>query len=98
MLYITSLIYIYLIAWSMYLLTVFIHVPLSLPTPSGNRKSDLSSYEFICFWLQHKARGILVSRPGTEPEIPAVDVWSLNPWTTREVRVVWFWSVIDTQC
>ena len=29
--------------------------------------------------------GILVPRPGIEPTPPALEVWSLNHWTTREV-------------
>ena len=31
------------------------------------------------------ARGILVPRPGFEPACPAVEAWSLNHWTAREV-------------
>ena len=30
-------------------------------------------------------RGILVPQPGTEPPPPALEAWSLNHWTTREV-------------
>ena len=39
-------------------------------------------------WLHlvlRTARGILVPRPGIEPEFPAVETQSLNHWTTREV-------------
>ena len=45
-LYITSLVLIYLVTGSLYLLTTFILFP---PTPphSGNHKSDLFSYEFV---------------------------------------------------
>ena len=32
------------------------------------------------------ACGILVLRQGIEPVLSAVDVWSLNHWTTREVQ------------
>ena len=28
---------------------------------------------------------MLVSGPGVQPTSPAVEVWSLNNWTTREV-------------
>ena len=31
------------------------------------------------------ACGTLVPRPGMEPTLPAVGVWSLNPWTSKEV-------------
>ena len=34
------------------------------------------------------ACGILVSPPGTEPLSPALEVWSLNHWTAREVSPV----------
>ena len=46
-------------------------------------------YYFILFyvliWPYHAAFGILAPRPGMEPEPPAVEVWSLNHWTTREI-------------
>ena len=35
--------------------------------------------------LHHTACRILVSQPGIEPVPPAVEVWSLNHWTAREV-------------
>ena len=31
------------------------------------------------------ARVILVPQPGIEPVPPAVEVWSLNHWTAREI-------------
>ena len=37
------------------------------------------------FWLHHAACGILVPPPGIEPVPPAVEAWSLNHWTAREV-------------
>ena len=37
------------------------------------------------FWLRPVACGILVPQPGTEPMPPAVEAWSLNHWTAREV-------------
>ena len=40
---------------------------------------------FIFFWLHHKACGILVPHPRIEPKPPAVEVWSPNHWTTKEV-------------
>ena len=29
--------------------------------------------------------GIIVPRPGIEPVLPALEAWSLNHWTAREV-------------
>ena len=37
------------------------------------------------FWPHCGACGILVSWPGIEPAPPALEAWSLNCWTTREV-------------
>ena len=38
------------------------------------------------FWFfGHKACGILVPWPGIKPTNPAMEMQSLNPWTTREV-------------
>ena len=41
-----------------------------------------------CFLFQPccEAYGILVTRPGIEPALPAFEVWSLNYWTAREFR------------
>ena len=41
-------------------------------------------YLFI-FWLCRAACGILVPQPEVKPATPAVEAWSLNHWTTREV-------------
>ena len=41
------------------------------------------SYFFVCFG--HMAYRILVPWPGMEPTPPAVEAWSLNHWTAREV-------------
>ena len=38
----------------------------------------------LYFWPCHVARGILVPWPGIEPVLPAVEVQSLNHWSTRE--------------
>ena len=41
------------------------------------------------FLLKHRtACGILVPRPGTELEPPAVEARSLNHWTAREVSIM----------
>ena len=46
-------------------------------------------YLFIYFimGLHHVACGILVPQPGIKPAPPALEVGSLNHWTTREVLV-----------
>ena len=60
MLYITSLTHIHLVTGSSYFLIAFIKSPFSTCLASGNHKSDLLFYEFVClcvFWsisdLQH---------------------------------------------
>ena len=40
---------------------------------------------FFVFWLRCMACGILVPRPGIKPVSPALEAWSFNHWTTREV-------------
>ena len=45
----------------------------------------LVTYLFSIFWPCCMACGILVPWPGIEPMSPAVEAWSLNNWTTREV-------------
>ena len=40
---------------------------------------------FVCLFFHHIAYGILAPRPGIGPAPPAVEVWNLNHWTTREV-------------
>ena len=49
---------------------------------SGNPFISLSLF---FFWLHCTACGILVPRPGIEPAPPALEAWSLNHWTAREV-------------
>ena len=41
-----------------------------------------------CFWPRSTACGILVPQPGIEPTPPAVEVQSVNHWTTREVPFI----------
>ena len=44
---------------------------------------------FVCFWPRHLACGILVPQvPGIKPVPLAVEVWSPNNWTTREVLIM----------
>ena len=40
---------------------------------------------FFFFWLCHMACGTLVPQPGIQLVLPAVEAWSLNHRTTREV-------------
>ena len=44
----------------------------------------------LFFWLHSVACRIIVPQPGIEPASPAVEAWSLNHWTTREIPVVSF--------
>ena len=48
------------------------------------RKEFLIFFIFI-FWPHCKACGILVPWPGIEPTPTALEAWSLNHWTAREV-------------
>ena len=54
---------------------------------------------FFFFLLHRPAFWILGPRAGIEPVVPAVELWSLNHWTTREVLHVAFelprsWKII----
>ena len=53
------------------------------------KKLFLFFYVFYLFF-GHAAFGILVPRPGIEPVPPALEAWSLNHWTAREVPVLLF--------
>ena len=56
---------------------------------------------FVClfvwsFWPYHTGCGILFPWPGIEPAPPAVEAWSLNHWTPREVLVcsfIFLWCI-----
>ena len=48
---------------------------------------------FIYFLPCHAACGILVLQPAIEPTPPAMEAWSLNHWTVREVLVMVFKSL-----
>ena len=45
---------------------------------------------FFFFWPCHAACGILVPQPGIEHVPPALEAWSLNHWTSREVPMLLF--------
>ena len=51
------------------------------PPNSGSHSTSF----FFFFWPLGLACGILVPQPGIEPRPPAVEVWSPNHWTAREV-------------
>ena len=44
----------------------------------------LKAKNFFFFCPYYLAYRILVLQPGIKPVLPAVDVWSLNHWPTRE--------------
>ena len=52
---------------------------------------QLSNFVYLLFFLflamPYTACEILVPQPGIKPMPPAVEAWSLNHWTTREVPV-----------
>ena len=48
--------------------------------------------QFLFSWLCCVACRILVPRPATKPTPPAVEAWSLNNWTTREVPLSTIWG------
>ena len=55
---------------------------------AGESQRDGIAFGFVCmfcFWLCHLAYGILVPRPGIKPVPSAVETWSSNHWTAREV-------------
>ena len=53
---------------------------------------NLFIYLFWVRWVLLVAHGILVPQPGIEPMPPALEVWSLNHWTTREVSRSFFFK------
>ena len=59
----------------------------SRPQQSSLHRAARQSFFFFLFffWPHCEACGILVPRPTIEPGPPAVEAWSLNCWTTREV-------------
>ena len=42
---------------------------------------------FEKFWLRSAACRVIIPHPGMEPMLPALEPWSLNQWTTREVPI-----------
>ena len=51
-------------------------------------KNTISAlFRFSFFWPHLMAWGILVPQPVIKPMLPAVEVWSLNPGTARDIPV-----------
>ena len=50
----------------------------------------MSFFKLIFFWPHHMTWGILVPGLGIKPIPPALEVWSLNHWTAREVPNMFF--------
>ena len=61
-----------------------------------NMSSSLSIFYYfilliyLFFWLHCTAGVILIPQPAIEPVYPAVEAWSLNNWTAREVPLLYF--------
>lgn len=49
------------------------------------------------FWLHGVAYGILVPQIGTESIPPALEAWSLNNWTYREVSRIFFFFFFNVE-
>ena len=59
---------------------------------------ELSTINFPFFWPYHMECGILIFWPGIELTPPALEVWRLNQWTTREVPSYIFQSSHNISC
>ena len=67
-------------------------------SPSPSPYPQVHSLVGLCLYSRpcRAACGILVPRPGIEPVPPAVEAWSLNHWTAREVpEFLMFQSLIS---
>ena len=62
-------------------------------SPWGSKELDrteqlnthIHSLDFFFLRLCHRACRTLVPQPGIQPVLPALEPWSLNHWSTREV-------------
>ena len=61
------------------------HMILQTTVAKMRKKASLFYFTLFYFWPYHVACKILVPWPGIEPMPPAVETWSLNHWTAREV-------------
>ena len=55
-------------------------------------KPKFSSFFF--FLSHHTAHGVLVPPPGIKPMAPALEAWSFNHWTAREVLPLSFQNAV----
>ena len=46
------------------------------------------------FWLYYTSCGILVPQSGIKPTCPALETWSLNHWSAREVPIIFIFNDI----
>ena len=67
------------------LIFVLLNLPIHKHSMSLHLFSSLISFFKFFLLFCHKAPGILVPQPGIEPTPLAVEVWSLNHWTSGEV-------------
>ena len=52
---------------------------------------------YFFFWPRHHkdvACGILVLQPGIELMSPALEAWSLNPWTIKEFHMIHIFIIL----
>ena len=62
-----------------------------LYSPWDHKELDTTEQLSLSLFMPSRmACGISVPRPGIEPEFPALEAPSLNPWTTREVPTAMF--------
>ena len=75
----------FLVVWESLKIFLWRH---HMHTPPSPKKCTQFPKCRCCFLFQPhcEAYGILVTRPGIEPVLPAFEVCSLNHWTTREFR------------
>ena len=63
------------------------YFPDELSLAPGNALFFPPQFIYLFLWPHHAACGTLVPWPGIEPTLPAVEVQSLNHWTTRDVPI-----------
>ena len=66
---------------------MFLRARPGMPYSSASQTEDqiVVVVVVVVFWPCHEACRVLVPQPGIEPMPPAVEAWSLNHWTAREV-------------
>ena len=81
--------------WSWICIYIFEMHKGNLSGPSSILDSKLFILMYLLFfWLPNTAGGIFVYWPGVDSMLPAVEVWGLNHWTTREVLLLnEYWEI-----